>query len=148
VPNKWIVLAVLALVGWAILHDVGMPAPLPYRPGQVPERLRSVLPTGAVATAFGLQLGVGFLTFFTYSTHLAMLLALPFLRSLPQMILVITLFACGKTLVLATSIGIRSIDEVTTRFRWTPARARVLRGTTATASLLVGLALLQLWPGR
>jgi hypothetical protein len=140
-PEDWVTAGALALITWAVLHDLGAPVQLPYRPGQVPEWFRRALPPGAVALAFGMQLGVGFLTFFTYSAQLAMLVALPFLGSLGDILLVIGVFSIGKTLVLLTTLGTTSVDQITPRFKWTVARARILRITTACTSVIVGVTL-------
>jgi hypothetical protein len=141
-PRFWVVLFVVCSIGWAILHDLGLPLPLPYRRVQVPEWFRRVLPPEAVASIFGVQLGIGFLTLPTYSSHLAFLLVLPFADSFTTMLALMGVFALGKTLVLATTIGARSIEEVGFRFRWTPIGGRILRLTTATTSTILGLVLL------
>lgn len=137
----WAVSLALAAIAWAVLHDVGVPVRLPYRRGQVPEWFREALPHGVVAALFGVQLGTGFLTFFTYSTQLAMLLFIPFLNGLADILVVLGVFAIGKTLVLLSALGTTSVDQVTTRFSWTPAGQRVLRLTTAATSVLVGFAI-------
>jgi hypothetical protein len=136
----------LALVGAAVvalaaLHDVGVPTPLPYRPRQVPEWLREVLPPTAVAIVFGFMLGIGFLTLFTYSVHLAMLIGLPFLDSLGQMLAVVAVFAFGKSLVLVAATGASRLERIAPRFRWTRWRQRLLRAATATASTAIACAL-------
>jgi hypothetical protein len=142
VPTAAIVAVSVSVILWAALHDLGVPLPLPYRSQQVPEWLRNVLPPGAVATAFGFQLGVGFLTLFTYSTHLAILVALPFLSSLGSMVAVIAIFAIGKTIVLAATLGTTSTQELLPRFDSSRRRMHALRLTTATASILVAAALI------
>lgn len=135
--------AVLAAgTAWAALHDLGVPLPLPYRQRQVPEWLRDALPQGVVAFVFGVMLGVGFLTLFTYSAHAAMLASLPILSSLRSVLVVLATFAVAKSLVLATAAGTRSLDQVSGRFHWTPHRQQVLRLLTAAVSLLVFVALL------
>jgi len=136
-----IVVIAVCIISWAILHDLGVPLPLPYRRQQVPEWLRNVLPPGVVATAFGFQLGIGFLTLFTYSTQLAFLIALPFLSSLGAMIAVVAMFALGKAIVLFATIDSFSTEELTSRFRWGRTRMLVLRITTAGASTLIAVAL-------
>lgn len=138
-PESWVVGLFLVAIAWGVLHDLGIPVRLPYRPGQVPEWIRDALPQGAVAALFGVQLGAGFLTFFTYSTQLAMLLIIPFLGGLADILLVLGVFAIGKALVLVSALGTTSADQVTTRFSWTPVGHRVLRLTTAATSVLVGV---------
>jgi hypothetical protein len=130
----------LVIIAWAILHDLGVPLPLPYRNRQVPDWLREVLPPVAVALVFGAMLGVGFLTLFTYSTHLAVLASLPFLDSATAMLGVVLVFALGKTAVLAGVATVDSLDSVPAY--WNPARVRVLRFATAMTSLMLALALL------
>jgi hypothetical protein len=141
VPRAFVTAIAVAAILWAALHDLGAPLPLPYRRQQVPERLRSLLPAGVVATAFGFQLGIGFLTLFTYSTQLAVLIVLPFLPSLGAMIGVVAIFALGKAIVLLATIDSSSPDDLVARFQWGKARMRVLRMTTAAASVLVAVAL-------
>jgi hypothetical protein len=107
----------------------------------VPEWFRNALPPGVVATVFGFQLGVGFLTLFTYSSHVAVLVALPFLPSLGAMLGVAAMFALAKAFVLAATLGTESTEELTSRFQWDKARTRALRITTAATSVLVAVAL-------
>jgi hypothetical protein len=141
ISGTLVVAIAIVVIAWAALHDLGFPLPLPYRRQQVPEGLRSVLPTGIVATVFGFQLGIGFLTLFTYSTQLAMLVALPFLPSAGAMISVVAIFAFGKALVLAATVGAASTEELVSRFRWGKRRMRALRITTAAASILLAATL-------
>jgi hypothetical protein len=141
-PRTVVVAVAVLTIAWAVFHDLGVPLPLPYRSRQVPEELRRALPTGVVATVFGFQLGIGFLTLFTYSTQLAMLLALPFLPSAGAMISAVAIFALGKAIVLGATIGTSSPDELVTRFRWGRHRMRTLRMTTAAASVLVAATLI------
>jgi hypothetical protein len=130
-PREAVVALAVTLILWGIAHDVGLPAPLLYRRRQVPEWFRRALPPGTVAVLFGFQLGAGVLTLFTYSTHLAMLAVLPFLGSTRAMLIVVALFALGKTVVLLVTVGATAIDEVGGRFHWTPVRARLLRAANA-----------------
>jgi len=134
-------LAVLgaAAIAWAALHDLGVPLPLPYRKRQVPEWLREVLPQSVVAAIFGGMLGIGFLTLFTYSTQLAVFLALPFLGSVPTMLGVVATFALGKTLVLAGVARARSLDEIPVY--WNATGVGVLRTATAAVSLTLAWSL-------
>jgi hypothetical protein len=138
------VLAIIAasLIVWAVLHDLGLPLPLPYRQRQVPEWLRSALPAGAVAFLYGLMLGVGFLTLFTYSAQLSAFVAFPFLDTLWQVIAVAGLVSAGKTLVLLSAVGVTSPDEVVGRFRWSKTRIVMLRLATACVSLMMAVAIL------
>jgi hypothetical protein len=140
-PRSVVVGIGVAAIAWAALHDLGLPLRLPYRRQQVPEWFRSTFSPGTVATAFGFQLGVGFLTLFTYSAHVAVLVALPFLPSLAAMVSVVATFALAKAIVLAATFGTESTEELTQRFEWSAARTRLLRLTTAAASILVAAAL-------
>jgi hypothetical protein len=140
-PDQWVRALIALVIGWAILGDLGLGVRLPYRRRQVPEWLREALPDSAVALAFGSMLGVGFITLFTYSTHLAMLLALPFVGSVELMILGITIFALGKSIVLAVGIGVSSVDQIAPRFRTTRAGLRSLRVATAVSSAAIGVLL-------
>src|SRR6266536_1753922 len=81
VPSKWLPVAVLPPAGLAMLRELGLSVPVPYRSRQVPEWWRSVLSTRMVALAYGLVLGFGFATLFTTSAHFVVLLALPFVAS-------------------------------------------------------------------
>ena len=134
-----LMIAALVVVGWGILHDLGLPLPMPYRSRQVPEILRQVLPSEVVAAAFGAQLGVGFLTLFTYSTHLALLILLPFADSLAEMLAALAFFAVGKSLVLFVATGVTSVDQIAPRCEWTRARGRLLRVITAATSITLAL---------
>lgn len=136
-PGGLVAGLLVVIVAAAALHDLGLPFPLPYRQRQVPEPLRELLPTSAVALVFGAMLGVGFLTLFTYSTHLALLVAMPFLPSVGAMLAAVAVFALGKSLVLVSVAGAATLEEVPLRFRWSRPRIRVLRATTATLSLAI-----------
>lgn len=141
--NGWV--AVLSLpIAWAALHDLGVPvpAPLPYRQRQVPEWLRGVLSVSAVALVFGFMLGVGFLTLFTYSVHVAFVLTIPLLESTGQMLIALAVFSIAKTLVLVVPVGVRSFEEITPRFAISARSARTLRAVAALSSLAVGLSVL------
>lgn len=141
-PRTWLAYVVAPPILWAVLHDLGIQLPLPYRQQQVPESLRDELPTAAVAFVYGFQLGIGFLTLFTYSTQLAFILALPLIGSTVQVLLGIALFALGKSIVLATALGTKDVEEIPGRFRSTRLQARVLRLTNAGASVAILIALL------
>lgn len=137
-PENWLRIGLTVPVGIAVLHDLGLPFRLPYRQQQVPEWLRDALPQGAVAFAYGFMLGVGFLTLFTYSAHVAMLASLPLLQSFLAMFAVVALFAFGKTIVLGAALGVASLDEISPRFAVDRNRIRLLRLTTAITSAALG----------
>jgi hypothetical protein len=145
VPGAWLPLLVLPLAVPVALRELGLQVPVPYRNQQVPEWWRSVLPTGAVALAYGLMLGVGFATLFVTSAHLVVLLALPFVGSAWALLGVVAAFAAGKTLVLYLAEGTSSHGDVIARLsvaeststtsRW----ARRVTGLGASALILATL---------
>jgi hypothetical protein len=65
--------ALLALIAalYAFRDALGLPVPLPDRRRQVPDWWRSFFSPPAAAVLYGLGLGVGFLTFLTYGTFVA-----------------------------------------------------------------------------
>ena len=58
------------------------------------------------------------------------------------MILGITIFALGKSIVLLAGIGARTLDEITPRFRTGARGLRALRAATAISSAAIGVLLL------
>lgn len=140
VSSHGLALAAAAVIVWAALHDLGIPLPLPYRPRQVPDWFREVFPAGVVAVAFGGMLGVGFLTLFTYSTHLAILLAIPFIPSFGTMLAVIAIFALGKALVLTDVANVTTLEDIDVQ--WNRRRIAVLRVGTALVSIGLAVALI------
>lgn len=107
-----VVIGFVIVVCVAILRDFGVPVWLPYRSRQVSQLLREQLPGAAFAAAYGFELGVGFLTLFTYSTHLAVVVAMPFLPATWEMLAAVVLFALGRSVVLLITMGAREVDEV------------------------------------
>jgi hypothetical protein len=106
------VAAAAPLLTLVVLRDLGASVRVPYpERTQVPEWLRHVLPPALVALAYGGELGVGFLTRFTYSTHLAFVVALPLVGSTGTVVALALLFALAKTIVVVTSLGGRSYGE-------------------------------------
>jgi hypothetical protein len=137
--TDWLAFGAAMIIVWAALHDLGVPLPLPYRQRQVPDWFREVFPPGIVAATFGGMLGIGFLTLFTYSTQLALLMALPFIPSLGVMLVAIAIFAFGKTIVLVSAMNVRSLEDV--KVEWDRRGIAGLRFATATVSLLLAAAL-------
>ncbi len=133
-PVAWPAVAV-PLVGLAVLRDLGLGVPVPYPSRrQVPEWLRSMVPPGVVATAFGAQLGTGFLTRFTYSTHTAFV-ALLAPQASPMVVgFAVLAFAVSKGIVVVSSPAGRSYAEFEPRIL----RRHRLRGQT-TLRLVNGL---------
>lgn len=114
-PEAWVVIAVpvIALAG---LRDLGFTAPVPYPARkQVPEWVRRVLPPGATAIAYGGQLGTGFLTRFTYSTHTAFVALLATQSSAVVVATAVVVFALSKSIVVASSLGGNSYSEFEAR---------------------------------
>jgi hypothetical protein len=104
-PHAWLFVAFLA-VGLAALRDLGVGAPVPYPHGrQVPEWLRRVLPPGPAAFLYGGELGAGFLTRFTYSTHTAFVALLASQANAAVVLSSTAAFALGKSVVLLTSLA-------------------------------------------
>jgi len=145
VPSKWLPVAVLPPAGLAMLRELGLSVPVPYRSRQVPEWWRSVLSTRMVALAYGLVLGFGFATLFTTSAHLVVLLALPFVASPWIVVWTVAIFAAGKTIVLYLGQGTASHADVVARLSLiesasTPRRwARRITGLGASALVLIAL---------
>lgn len=135
-PAAWLAVA-LPLVGLAVLRDLGLPVPVPYPSWQVPEWLRRMLPPGPTAVAYGSQLGTGFLTRFTYSTHAAFV-ALLAPQSSPSVVAVAVLaFALSKTIVVVTSLAGASYPEAERRVLYRHRRRgqRALRLANAALAL-------------
>ena len=145
VPGAWLPLVLLPLTVPVALRELGLQPPVPYRNQQVPEWWRSVLPTGVVALAYGLMLGLGCATLFVTSAHLVVLLALPFVGSAWALLGVVAAFATGKTLVLYLAGGTSSHGDVIARLSVsesmsTPSRwARRVTGLGASALILATL---------
>lgn len=130
--------AAILVIALAAARELGAAVPLPYRRQQVPERWRGTMPTWAFSFLYGLLLGFGFVSPFTYSTHLAMLAGVPFVGSLTSLTLAIGLFAIGKSLSLFTTLsrdgdGASSVHSGITRF----GRFTLHVVTVATSGLVV-----------
>jgi hypothetical protein len=110
-PLAWLSVA-LPLVSLAILRDLGVRVRVPYpERKQVPEWLRRVLPPGLTALTYGGQLGIGFTTRFTYSTHLALVVTLAAVSSMKVVAVAVLVFALAKSIVVITSVGGSSYPE-------------------------------------
>jgi hypothetical protein len=93
-----VVVAVVVAVTVAVVRDGGVPIRMPYREQtQVSERVRNRFPLSVTSLIYGSHLGVGFLTRYTYSTHLAFVLLLPLVFSPAAAMGVIVVHAAAKT---------------------------------------------------
>jgi hypothetical protein len=110
---------------------------------QVPEWVRGFLPSQAVAFVYGGMLGLGFITLFTYSAHVAMLASVPLLLTLPEVLLVMLLFAVGKSLVLASSAGTRTLTDIDCRVDAFRARGRLLRLAMGALSIATAVVIVE-----
>lgn len=111
----WLTL-VIPVIGLAALRDVGAATPVPYPARrQVPEWFRRVLSPGLTAFAYGGQLGTGFLTRFTYSTHTAFVVLISTQSSAFIVGVAISVFAICKSIVVVSSWGGTSYAELERR---------------------------------
>jgi hypothetical protein len=99
-----------------VLHDAGLPTPVPYPDAQVPEWLRRIVPPGVFSPAYGAMLGMGFLTRYTFSAHFAMIFGVAFLSGLRGVLLVSLAFATGKIIVFLPAPKKASISELGKQF--------------------------------
>lgn len=105
------ILASLAVV-LACARDLGVDLPLPYRRGQVPEIFRDTFGVRGFSFVFGLQLGAGFLTHFTTSFHMLMVVTLPLVASVAGIPLALTAFALGKLVMVVATAKCDSPDDI------------------------------------
>lgn len=133
------------IVGLGILRDLGFPAPVPYLSTQVPEWLRQIFSAAATQFVWGIHLGLGFLTRYTFSVHLAFATGL-WILSPTTALLGAGLFALGKSVIVLagrSSEGMPGYLEMfERRFPLEPPGLRYLQLTTATISAGVILILL------
>lgn len=142
-PAAWLLVA-LPVVALAALRDLGVNAPVPYPRGrQVPAWLRRMVAPGVAALAYGVQLGAGFLTNFTYSTHTAFVALLATQAQVSVVGVGVLAFALCKSIVLFTSLAPRSEHRFQERFQdRLPRHGRgVLRVVSAAFALATAVAL-------
>ncbi len=143
-PAAWLAVA-LPLVALAALRDLGVRTPVPYPARrQVPEWLRRMLPPGLTAIAYGGQLGTGFLTRFTYSTHIAFVALLASQSSTTVVGASVLAFALSKSIVVVSSLAGDSYPEFERRLLYRH-RARgqaTLRAANAALALAVAFVLI------
>jgi hypothetical protein len=140
--QAWFAVAAAFVVA-CIARDIGLRSPVPYRNVQVPEWLRRILPPATAAGAYGVHLGIGFLTKFTNSTHLAFLALLPAARPGWLAIVPIGVFATSKAIVLVAGAGTGPFHEFEdTYYRRMKAPLRYLRmmryANAAVATIAIG----------
>jgi hypothetical protein len=68
--SSWIVVATIAAL-YALREAVGLPIPLPNLRRQVPEWWRTFFSPSTAALLYGVELGVGFLTYLSFGTFVA-----------------------------------------------------------------------------
>lgn len=147
VPREILVAAVILIVGVSVLREAGVPrAPVPYRARQVPEAWRRVLPLRLAAFCYGGVLGLGFVTPFVSSAHLAVSLALPLANSVPMMLTAALLFAAGKSVILLLGKGASTHAELLTRFSRKESSARSRVWTRRLVSMSVAILVLNSLP--
>lgn len=138
-----------AAIAYVSLRDLGAKVPVPYRRVQVPDWIRRVMPPSLTAFIYGSQLGTGFLTRFTNSTHFAFAIALPFLNDSWQVIAVIVAVAVSKTIVIVvSSVGPETGDfdeAINARFPWRPTGMKVLRLSNGVAAIAVAVSVVTLF---
>ena len=107
----YVILASLA-VALACARDLGVNLPLPYRRGQVPEVFRDTFGVRGFSFVFGLQLGAGFLTHFTTSFHMLMVVTVPLVTSAVGIPLAVAAFALGKLVMVLAAGKCDSLDDI------------------------------------
>lgn len=142
-PAAWPALA-LALIAVAVLRDLTERTPVPYLNTQVPEWLRHMVPPAVTALAYGVHLGLGFLTKYTYSAHIAFLVVLPLLASWQQGVAVCCVFAVAKSTPVWASMTreryATAEDRINYRMRSRRHGRRALRaGNVAFATIMAVL---------
>lgn len=126
-----------AVCAAAIAREAGVPVPLPYRHGQVPEWFRGALPPTAVSISFGVLLGTGFATYFTTSAQLVSFVAAPLLVSPAAVLLGVGMFAGGKCAVLTVGARATSNDSIVCSLHDQVTSVRIARAGSAGLSLCV-----------
>jgi hypothetical protein len=119
----------VTVVAIAALHDLGLPIPMPYRQRQVPSGWRTSVPnTAAMASIYGFALGLGFVTLYTSSLHLALIALAPASASSPTVVAAALAYAVGKATPILVAVGTETHDQVL---------ERVIRARTTGVSRLV-----------
>lgn len=140
--GRWLWSAVvIALAVWVSARDAYPRVPVPYRDVQVPEWIKHTFRPTETAFLYGAHLGVGFLTRFTFGTHMTFMLALPFLGSTPEIVSVLLLFAAGKCVVIVAAVAGRDYNEMERRLgyrlRWRSTGVALLRLTSIVTSAAI-----------
>jgi hypothetical protein len=139
---QWLRWACVLILIAAMLRELGLAIPLPYKSRQVPEPWRWKLPFCASACGYGAVLGLGFATLFVSSSHLAMVLGVAGAGSFTLAASAAILFATGKTVVFLSVVGTHSLEDVLASipFRFRNEHRRILARNTA-GVLVSGLVL-------
>lgn len=130
------------VVAVACLRDLGLNLPLPYRKGQVPEIFRDTFGVRIFSFIFGLQLGAGFLTYFTTSFHMLMVVSLPLVASAATIPLAAGAFALGKLVMVLTTARYSSLDDVESCLPNGLAHTRVMHFSAGLASGMIATVVL------
>lgn len=140
-PARVVVAIVLAPLALVLLRDLGLPVRVPYPSAQVPEWLRHTVPPGVFAPTYGAMLGTGFLTRYTTSAHMSMLVGTAFLPDLRGVLLVALVLAVGKTIAFVPAPKRAGVGELGRRFDSRFYFRRYWRQVLGGASVAVSLAL-------
>lgn len=143
-PTAWLAVA-LPLIAATVLRDLGVHTPVPYPARrQVPEWLRRALPPGPTALLYGGELGTGFLTRFTHSTHTAFVFLLATQAFGRDVMLVVLAFASAKSIVVVTSAASGSYPELEQRVlrRYRMTGQTTLRVANALVAAAAGVVLI------
>lgn len=139
----WIALTIFA-IGLAVVKDAGIRVPVPYRRRQVPEWLRDIVPMPVTGFVFGFELGIGFLTHFTSSAHLTVVLLAGWMatQSPAAGMSIVLAQAAAKTLVLLITPRSATQDEIEALIEWDPRAIRRMGASTGACSTIVSWAFL------
>lgn len=136
-PTLWMALCTV-LIGLAVAKQGGLDAPVPYRgQAQVPEWLRWMVLPEFAAAIYGAELGFGFLTRFTFATHMAFVLMLAGVGNPGTAVIVVCVYGCAKAIVILAAVTGPSETKCQTRFmqRLPTSGAGVLRLTNAVLAI-------------
>ncbi|MGH3429215.1 MAG: hypothetical protein ACRDQZ_16885 [Mycobacteriales bacterium] len=116
-------------------RDIGLPLPVPFRGKQVPEHARQFLPRSVMVVVFGVMLGVGFLTLFTYAVPIGVLVVASQSASAVVAVAMCATYAAGKSFPLLIALCGHDEVDVTRQFVWSTTSMRALRYASAACTL-------------